>query len=97
MRRSSSDPEYEQKVARLQVLLRQAEAGEIDLYYEDEVDLARLPGIMRCWSQVGHQRKIETPRQNRKQYGGADPISVSGKLHWATSDRHPIMPCFARF
>lgn len=51
---SSPDPEYEQKSARLQELQRQAEAGEIDLYYEDEVDLALLPGVMRCWSQRGH-------------------------------------------
>lgn len=48
---SSPDPEYEQKSARLQEVQRQAEAGEIALYYEDEVDLALLPGVMRCWSQ----------------------------------------------
>ena len=83
---SSPDPEYEQKAARLQTLQRQAQAGEIDLYYEDEVDLALLPGIMRCWSQVGHQRKIETPRQNRKQYGAGLIHWVNGELHWATSD-----------
>lgn len=58
---SSPDPEYEQKATRLQALQRQAQAGEIDLYDEDEVDLALLPGVMRCWSKVGQQRKIETP------------------------------------
>ncbi len=83
---SSPDPEYQQKAARLQELQRQAEAGEIDLYYEDEVDLALLPGIVRCWSQVGHQRKIDTPRQNKKQYGAGLIHWVSGKRHWATSD-----------
>ncbi len=83
---SSPDPEYEQKAARLQELQRQAEAGEIDLYYEDEVDLALLPGVMRCWSQRGHQRKIETPRQNQIQYGAGLIHWVSGKLQWATSD-----------
>src|SRR5579859_5026641 len=65
---SSPDPDYEQKVARLQELQHQAEAGEIELYYEDEVDLALLPGVMRCWSKTGHQRTIDTPRQNKKQY-----------------------------
>lgn len=83
---SSPDPDYEQKAARLQALQRQAEAGEIDLYYEDEVDLALLPGVMRCWSQVGHPRKIDTPRQNKKQYGAGLIHWVSGKLHWAISD-----------
>ena len=83
---SSPDPEYEQKQARLQTLQRQAEAGEIDLYYEDEVDLALLPGVMRCWSKQGQQRKIETPRQNKKQYGAGLIHWVSGKLYWAVSD-----------
>lgn len=63
---SSPDPEYEQKCERLRELQRRAEAGEIELYYEDEVDLALLPGVMRCWSKQGQQRKIETPRQNKK-------------------------------
>ncbi len=83
---SSPDPEYEQKAARLQELQRQAQAGEIDLYYEDEVDLALLPGVMRWWSKVGQQRKIDTPRQNKKQYGAGLIHWGCGKLHWATSD-----------
>ena len=44
---SSPDPEYEQKCARLQNLQQRALAGEIDLYYEDEIDLALLP--VECW------------------------------------------------
>ncbi len=83
---SSPDPEYEQKSVRLQQLQRQAQAGEIDLYYEDEVDLALLPGVMRCWSKTGQQRKIETPRQNKKQYGAGLIHWVNGKLYWAVSD-----------
>jgi putative transposase len=83
---SSPDLEYEQKQARLQALQQQAEAGEIDLYYKDEVDLALLPGVMSCWSKQGQQRKIETPRQNKKQYGAGLIHWVSGKLCWATSD-----------
>lgn len=83
---SSPDPEYEQKCARLQELQQRARAGEIDLYYEDEVDLALLPGVMRCWSKQGHQRKIETPRQNRKQYGAGLIHWISGQLCWAVSE-----------
>ena len=83
---SSPDADYEQKAAHLQELQRQAQAGEIDLYDEDEVDLALLPSVMRCWSKVGQQRKIETPRQNKKQYGAGLIHWVSGKLYWATSD-----------
>lgn len=83
---SSPDPEYEQKRARLEELQQRALAGEIDLYYEDEVDLALLPGVMRCWSKQGQQRKIETPRQNKKQYGAGLIHWVTGQLYWATSD-----------
>ncbi len=83
---SSPDPDYGQKAARLQEVQQRALAGEIDLYYEDEVDLALLPGVMRCWSKQGQQRKIETPRQNKKQYGAGLIHWVSGQLSWATSD-----------
>jgi transposase len=84
---SSPDPAYEQKCACLHGLQRRAEAGEIDLYYEDEVDLALLPGIIRCWSKQGQQRKIETPRQNQKQYGAGLIHWATGKLYWARSSR----------
>jgi putative transposase len=83
---SSPDPEYEQKRSTIEDLQRRAQAGEIDLYYEDEVDLALLPGVMRCWSKRGHQRKIETPRQNKKQYGAGLIHWISGKLYWAVSE-----------
>lgn len=83
---ASPDPEYESKRIRLEELQRQAEAGEIDLYFEDEIDLALLPTITRCWCKRGHQRKIETPRKNQKRYGAGLIHWVSGKLYWATSD-----------
>jgi transposase len=83
---SSPDPDYEQKCARLQELHQRALAGEIDLYYEDEVDLALLPGVMRCWSRQGHQRSIKTPRQNKKQYGAGLIHWLSGKLYWAMGE-----------
>jgi putative transposase len=83
---SSPDPEYAQKRSTLEDLQRRAQAGEIDLYYEDEVDLALLPGVIRCWSKRGCQRKIETPRQNKKQYGAGLIHWVSGKLSWAVSE-----------
>lgn len=83
---SSPDPEYEQKRSTLEDLQRRAQAGEIDLYYEDEVDLALLPGVIRCWSKRGGPRKIQTPRQNKKRYGAGLIHWVSGKLYWAVSD-----------
>ncbi len=83
---ASPDPEYEHKRVRIEDLQRQAEAEEIDLYYEDEIDLALLPTITHCWCKRGHQRKIETPRQNVKRYGAGLIHWVSGKLYWATSD-----------
>lgn len=83
---ASPDPEYESKRARIEALQRQAERGEIDLYYEDEIDLALLPTITQCWCRRGHQRKIETPRTNQKRYGAGLIHWVSGKLYWATSE-----------
>lgn len=62
---SSPDPEYEQKCATIEDLQQRAQRGELDLSYEDEVDLALLPAVMRGWSKRGHQRTIQTPRQNR--------------------------------
>ncbi len=82
----SPDPEYESKVSRIQALQRQAEAGEIDLYYEDEIDLALLPTITSCWCKRGQQKVIQTPRKNQKHYGAGLIHWVSGKLYWATSD-----------
>jgi transposase len=83
---SSPNPVYEQNCARLHELQQRALAGEIDLYYEDEVDLALLPGVTRCWSKQGQQRAIETPRQNKKQYGAGLIHWISGKLYWATGE-----------
>ncbi len=83
---ASPDPEYESKNARIEDLQRQAEAGEIDLYDEDEIDLALLPTITHCWCKRGHQRTIETPRKNQKRYGAGLIHWVNGKLYWATSD-----------
>jgi transposase len=82
---ASPDPEYESKKARIEDLQRQAEAGEIDLYDEDEIDLALLPTITRCWCKRGHQRTIETPRNNQKRSGAGLIQWVSGKLSWAKS------------
>jgi transposase len=82
---ASPDPEYDSKRARIEDLQRQAEAGTIDLYYEDEIDLALLPTITHCWCKRGHQRKIETPRKNQKRYGAGLIHWVSGKLYWAGS------------
>ena len=83
---ASPDPEYDSKRTWIEDLQRQAEAGTIDLYYEDEIDLALLPTITHCWCKRGHQRKIETPRKNQKHYGAGLIHWVSGKLYWATSE-----------
>ena len=94
---ASPDPEYDSKRTRIEDLQRQAEAGTIDLNYEDEIDVALLPTITHCWCKRGHQRKSETPRKNQKHSGAGLIHWVSGKLYWATSDRHPITLCSARY
>jgi transposase len=76
---ASPDPEYKQKAKRLKKYQKQAKNGEILLYYQDEIDLNLLPGIMRCWTMEGVQRKVPTPGQNQKQYGFGAVNYVSGQ------------------
>jgi hypothetical protein len=76
---ASPDPEYDSKRTRIEDVQRQAEAGTIDLYYEDEIDLALRPSITHRWCKRGHQR-------NHQKHSGAGLIHwVSGKLYWAGS------------
>jgi hypothetical protein len=91
----SPDPDDESKVRRIQALQKQAKAGEIDVYYEDEIDLALLPTITSCRCKRGQQQVIQTPRKNQKRYGAGLIHWVSCKLYWASSDRYLITPCFA--
>lgn len=76
---ASPDPEYQQKAKKLEKYQKQAKNGEILLYYQDEIDLNLLPGIMRCWTLQGVQRKIPTPGVNQKQYGFGAVNYVSGQ------------------
>lgn len=76
---ASPDPEYKQKAKKLERYQKQAKNGEILLYYQDEIDLNLLPGIMRCWTLEGVQRKVPTPGQNQKQYGFGAVNYVSGQ------------------
>jgi hypothetical protein len=39
--------------------------GEILLYHQDEFDENPLPGMLRCWSSKGGQRKVPTPDANQ--------------------------------
>jgi len=77
---ASPDPDYKQKVKKLKRYQKQAKNGEILLYYQDEIDLNLLPGIMRCWTLEGVQRKIPTPGVNQKQYGFGAVNYVSGQM-----------------
>lgn len=65
----SHDPEYVAKAAELELLKSSAQRGDIILLYEDEVDLNLLPGVIRCWTRLGEQRKVATPGTNKKRYG----------------------------
>jgi transposase len=76
---ASPDPEYKQKAKKLKKYQKQAKNGEILLYYQDEIDLNLLPGIIRCWTREGVQRKVPTPGQNQKQYGFGAVNYVSGQ------------------
>ncbi len=84
---ASPDPEYRQKVKSLKKYQKQAKNGEILLYYQDEIDLNLLPGIMRCWTLEGAQRKVPTPGQNQKQYGFGAVNYVSGQTVHCIEER----------
>ena len=76
----SPDPTYADKADELVRLQDQAKRGEIVLLYEDEVDLNLLPGVVRCWTRKGEQRKIPTPGTNKKRYGFGAVNFVTGEL-----------------
>jgi transposase len=76
---ASPDPEYQQKAKKLKRYQKQAKNGELLLYYQDEIDLNLLPGIMRCWTLQGVQRKVPTPGVNQKRYGFGAVNYVSGR------------------
>jgi len=76
---ASPDPDYRQKAKRLEKYQEQAKNGEILLYFQDEIDLNLLPGILRCWTLRGSQRKVMTPGANLKRYGFGAVNYVSGK------------------
>lgn len=79
LRIASPDPDYQQKVKKLKRYQKQAKTGEILLYYQDEIDLNLLPGILRCWTLQGVQRKVPTPGVNQKRYGFGAVNYVSGQ------------------
>lgn len=74
----SPDPAYRRKARRLERYKKAAKNGEILLYFQDEIDLNLLPGIIRCWTLRGSQRKVMTPGVNQKRYGFGAVNYVSG-------------------
>lgn len=80
---ASPDPEYRQKVKSLKKYQKQAKNGEILLYYQDEIDLNLLPGIMRCWTLEGAQRKCP------------HPVRTKNSMALAPSIMCPAKPCIA--
>ncbi len=83
---NSPDPDYDTKVKRLEECQEQARKGELILLYEDEFDLNLLPGVTRCWTKVGKQRKVLTPGQNIKRYGFGAVNYLSGQLTYQISE-----------
>ena len=76
---ASPDPNYRRKAKQLKKYQKQAKDGKILLYYQDEIDLNLLPGILRCWTQKGSQHKVPTPGTNQKRYGFGAVNYVSGQ------------------
>lgn len=84
---ASPDPEYKQKAKKLERYRKQAEQGDILLFYQDEIDLNLLPGIMRCWTLQGVQRKVPTPGANQKRYGFGAVNYISGQTIYRIEER----------
>lgn len=84
---NSPDPDYETKAQHLKQCQERARKGEMLLLYEDEVDLNLLPGVIRCWTAHGQQRKIMTPGQNQKRYGFGAVNYISGQLTYRVGER----------
>ena len=83
---ASPDPNYWRKVKKLTSLQRRAREGKIILLYEDEIDLNLLPGVMRCWTKRGSQKKVLTPGKNVKRYGYGAVDYMTGAIVFQTSE-----------
>lgn len=79
---ASPDPHYAAKARYLRRLRSQARQRQIQLYYADEMDVARLPTISGRWMRRGQQTQVFTPGQNAKQYVFGAVIYVTGALVW---------------
>lgn len=84
---NSPDPEYAAKAAHLEACQEQARNGDLILLYEDEIDLNLLPGVIRCWTKRGQQRKVQTPGQNVKRYGFGAVNFMTGQLTYHIGER----------
>lgn len=84
---ASPDPDYQKKVKKLEKFQKQAKNGDILLYYQDEIDLNLLPGLMRCWTLQGVQRKVPTPGVNQKRYGFGAVNYISGQTLYCIEER----------
>ncbi len=71
------DPDYDQKVRRIQGLLRSLPADETAVF-QDEVDVHLNPKIGSMWMPQGEQAEVETPGDNVKRH-------LAGSLVWRTS------------
>lgn len=83
---ASPDPCYQEKVAHLAHLKEQARRGEIILLFEDEIDIHLLPGVTRCWTKQGQQKKVPTPGKNQKRYGFGAVNFLTGAFHFLVSE-----------
>lgn len=84
---ASPDPEYAVKAEALEQFKAQARRDEINLLFEDEVDLNLLPGVIACWTKRGQQRKVPTPGQNVKRYGFGAVNFMTGQVTHLIAER----------
>lgn len=93
---ASPDPEYKSKARRLKRYKKAAKNGEILLFFQDEIDLNLLPGVLRCWTLEGTQRKVMTPGVNKKLYGFGAVNYLTGQTIYRIED-HKNSASFCAF
>lgn len=80
------DPNYEEKVAMMQVALAST-SPDHPVFYEVEVDIDLNPKIGADWCLKGQQKRVVTPGQNRKHYLARCLHASTGKVHYVSGER----------
>ncbi len=93
------EEEFEEAQEELQVLIESHQAGELDLYYFDEVGISLTPTVPYGWQPIGE--RIEIPSQRSKQLNTLGFLRYDNQLTSYTVegsvDSEIVIGCFDDF